>query len=118
MAETYGWTRLTQGAGFLEADLALESFPWVKPVQSGFRAVWSLQGVVEGRLGDPMSGPVTLIEEGRHSISPGETGRVAFHPLNVDRWRGVAPGTQLVLRARGGRELGRATISRVVGDPL
>lgn len=118
MAETYGWTRFAQRSGFLEADLELGTFPWVRAVQSGFRAVWSLRGVPQGRLGDPMSGPIVLLDEERASIQPGQTGRIAIYPLNLEHWRGVARGTELVMRARRGRELGRAKISRVVGEPF
>jgi len=116
MAETYGWVGLVPGAGYLEADLELDAAPWVQHLQSGYRAVWSVAGLERGRLGDPMSGPVILLDEDRVAIAPGGTSRVAIHPLNPSLWRGIAPGTELVMRARGGRRLGHATIRRLVGD--
>lgn len=118
MAETSGWTRFAQRSGFLEADLELGTFPWVKAVQSGFRAIWSLRGVPQGRIGDPMNGPIVLLDEERASIRPGETGRIAIYPQILEHWRGVAPGTELVMRARRGRELGHARVSRVVAEPF
>lgn len=83
-------------------------------MQSGYHAVWWL--VPDSEPTVVGSGPVDLLD-GRRSIRPGETGRVAVHPMDPSAWRGVADGSVLHLRERPGQTLGVAVVRERVGVP-
>jgi hypothetical protein len=74
---------------------------------------WLVSGDGETWLG---SGPLDLRDE-RRSIKPGESGRVAIHPMNPSAWRGVDAQCVLHLRERVGQTLGVATVMERVDVP-
>ncbi|MCL3862527.1 hypothetical protein [Actinotalea sp. K2] len=111
------WRRLIGHDGRLLADLRL-STPGEggrgRAVQSGYHASWWLiLGDEERCLG---SGPIDLLD-GRRSIKPGDSGRIAIHPMDPSAWRGIDTPSVLHLRERVGQTLGVAMVTARVDVP-
>jgi len=79
-----------------------------RPLQSGYRAWWSL-GLADGQ---PLiqQGPIDLVDA--RSIVPGNTGQVVMHPMIPEGWAGVGAGDRVPLLAhtRDLHQLGEAVI--------
>ena len=111
------WRRVIGHDGHLVADLRIatpEEGGRGRAVQSGYHAVWWV--VSDGEDTVVGSGPIDLLDEQR-SIKPGQTGRVAIHPMDPVAWQQIGEGNQLHLRERPGQTLGVATVRKRVGVP-
>lgn len=113
------WRRLIGHTGTFLAELELwdtSRAPKARPIQSGYRACWSFEGLRQFELPE---GPIDLVGD-RRSLKPGEQGLVLIHPLIPAFWVNVQPGSVLRLFSSTAhpRETGRATVLERRNVPL
>lgn len=80
-------------------------------LQTGFKAEWTLPGSPT-----PTAAPIDL-SRGLRSLRPGAEATVVAHPMEPERWHGLAPGTAVELTGAKGRRLGLGVVEAVEDVP-